>query len=181
MSKPVKEMIMSEYQERFGDLEGALVVDIRGIEANKNNEMRLGLHEKNIQITVVKNTLARKAIAGTKLEAVGPALDGPAAIAFGGESVVDVARELVDWAKKIKKLDLKGAVLDGEYFDGEVGVERLSKFPTRDEAQARVVQLVLSPGGNIVGAAISGGAKLMGIVKEIEERLEKGESIQKVG
>ncbi len=179
MSKPVKEMIQAEYARRFGDLEGALVVDIRGIEANDNNAMRLSLLEKNIRITVVKNTLARKAFAGTPLEAVTPALDGPSALAYGAESVVDVARELVEWAKKVKKLDLKGAVLDGTYFDGDAGVKELSKFPTREEAQAKVVQLVLSPAGNIVSGATGPGGAILGIIKEIEERLEKGETISK--
>ena len=108
-------------------------------------------------------------------------LDGPSALAFGGTSIVDVARTLVEWAKKVEDLDLKGAVLDGEYFDGEAGVKRLSTFPTREEAQAKVVSLVLAPAGNITGAAKAPGAKLLGIVKEIQERLEKGETIAKAG
>lgn len=177
MSKPVKEMIIKEYQSRFGDLEGALVVDIRGIEANDNNNLRGDLAKQNIRITVVKNTLAAKALEGTALEPLAPALDGPAALAYGAETVVDVARALVDWAKKIKHLSLRGAVLDGEYFDGNAGVKRLSAFPTRDEAQAKAVLLVLTPGGNLVKAATSPGSNIMGIVKEIEERLEKGEPI----
>ena len=53
MSKPVKEMIAAEYVRRFGDLEGALVIDIRGIEANENNALRLGLLEKDIRVTVI--------------------------------------------------------------------------------------------------------------------------------
>ncbi|MBT8484017.1 MAG: 50S ribosomal protein L10 [Phycisphaerales bacterium] len=181
MSKPVKQMIMDDYERRFSELEGALVVDIRGIEANDNNELRLSLAEQDITIAVVKNTLARRAFDGTGLEALTPALDGPSALAYGAESVVEVARAVVAWAKKVEALDLKGAVLDGEYFEGEAGVKRLSTFPTKDEAQAKVVQLVLTPAGNIVGAATSGGSKLLGIVKEIEERLERGEAIAKVG
>lgn len=181
MSKPVKEMMMSEYQRRFGDLEGALIVDVRGIKANQTNEMRLALADKDVRVTVIKNALARKAFAGTPLEALDPALTGPSALAYGAESVVDVARALVEWAKKVEHLELKGAVLDGEYFDGDAGVKRLSAFPTREEALAKVVQLVLTPGGNVVGAAISAGSNILGIVKEIEERLEKGETIAKAG
>lgn len=181
MSKPVKEMIMAEYHRRFNELEGALVIDIRGIDANENNSLRLGLAEKSIKVTVIKNALARKAFQDTSLAAISPALEGPSALAYGGTSVVDVARELVDWAKKVKELDLKGAVLDGEYFEGEDGVKRLSTFPTKEEAQAKVVQLMLSPAGNLVSAAKAPGSDLMGIVKEIQERLEKGEAIAKVG
>jgi large subunit ribosomal protein L10 len=73
----------------------------------------LGLLQKNIRVTVMRNTLAKKAFNGTSLEALEPSLVGPTALAYGGESVVDVARALVDWAKKVKNLDLKGAVLDG--------------------------------------------------------------------
>lgn len=180
MSKPVKEMVIEDYKRRFHDLEGALVVDIRGIPANQNNELRTALHEQSIKVTVVKNSLARKAFDGTALEALGPMLDGPSALAYGAESVVDVARVIVDWAKKVEHLSLKAAILDGEVFDGEEGVKRLSSFPTREEAQAKVVQLALTPAQNLVGCAVSPGAKLLGVVKTIEERLEKGEAIEKV-
>ena len=111
-------------------------------------------------------------------DAAKTALDGTE---LDGRTIrVDVARELVDWAKKVNDLDLKGAVLDGEYYDGAAGVKRLSNFPTREEAQAKVVQLVLTPAGNVVGAATAPGSKLLAIVKEIEERLEAGKTIEKI-
>jgi large subunit ribosomal protein L10 len=181
MSKPIKEMMIDDYRERFAEIDGALVVDVRGIEANDNNALRLGLLQKNIRVTVVRNTLAKKAFNGTKLEALEPSLTGPTALAYGGDSVVDVARALVDWAKKVQNLDLKGAVLDGTYFEGEAGVKRLSEFPTKEEAQAKVVQLILSPARNVVGAAKGPGGKILGIIKQIEEKLEKGETIAKAG
>lgn len=181
MSKPVKEMIMRDYESRFNGIDGALVLDIRGIDANHTNEMRIDLLGKGVRVTVVKNALARKAFAGGDLAALEPALEGPSAVAYGDDSVVNVARAVVEWAKKLEKLDLKGAVLDGTYFDGEAGVKRLSDFPTKEEAQATVVQLVLSPGSNIVGAAKGGGGRILGIVKQIQEKLENGETISKVG
>ncbi len=181
MSKPIKNMMVADYRRRFEGVSNALLVDIRGIEANQNNALRQGLHASGIRITVVRNTLARDAFKDTTLETLSQALEGPTAMCYGGESVVEVARELVDWAKKVKELDLKGACLDGEYFDGHEGVKRLSTFPTRDEAQAKVVQLVLSPAGHVLGAATSAGSNILGIVKEIQERLEKGEDITKAG
>ncbi|MCH2162505.1 MAG: 50S ribosomal protein L10 [Phycisphaerales bacterium] len=179
MSKTMKEMMVRTYQNRFGDLSDALLVDIRGIEANDNNALRLNLHAKDIRVTVLRNTLAHDALGGTKLENLIPAIDGPSALCYGGESVVDVARELVDWAKKVEHLELKGAILDGELFEGEEGVRRLSAFPTKEEAQAKVVQLVLSPAGKLLGASLSPGRNIMGIVKEIQTRLEEGKTIEK--
>lgn len=179
MSKPVKELIIDAYKGKFDDVTGALVLDIRGLTSNDNNTLRRGLQAKQIRVTVVKNSLARKSFGGTALEPIAPALEGPSALAYG-ESVVDVAREIIEWTKKIKTIALKGAVLDGMYFAGPEGVKRLSQFPTREEAQAKVVTLILSPARKVVGCAVSPGSKLMGIVKEIQERLEKGEAIAKV-
>jgi large subunit ribosomal protein L10 len=179
MSKPIKELIIADYKKRFDNVDGALVVDIRGMTANDNNNMRASLQEKNIRVTIIKNTLAKKAFEGTGLSPLSSGLEGPSALAYGSGSVVDVARELVAWAKKLKQLTLKGAVLDGQYFDGEQGVKRISAFPTREEAQAKVVQLILSPASNLLRAATSPGSNILGIVKEIQTRLEEGKTIAK--
>ncbi len=180
MSKPVKEMMIRDYKDILGDTEDVLLVSIRGIDANSNNELRKGLAEKNIHITVIRNNLAKKSFEGSKLAELSPLLNGPSAVAFGGETVVDVARELVDRAKEIEGLELKGAVLDGMLFEGKAGVEELSKFPTRDEAIAKVVTVILSPGRNVAGAAMGPAGAIAGILKAIEEKLEKGEAIEKI-
>ena len=180
MSKLIKDMIVSEYRRRFDDINDALIIDIRGIDANDNNDLRVDLFGKDIHITVLKNSLAKTAFSGTSLEVLTATLDGPTALVYGGDSVVDVARNIVDWAKKIKTLDLKAAVLDGELFDGKEGVKRLSEYPTKDEAQGTVIQLVLSPAGNLVKAATSPGSNLASIIKEITTRLEEGKTIEKI-
>ncbi len=178
MSKPVKELMIADYQRRFGDVENALLIDIRGIDANENNVFRIDLGRKDIRVTVIKNTLAKKAFAGTPLEALAGALVGPSAVAYGAESVVNVARELVEWARKIENLELKAAVLDGELFEGKAGVERLSRYPTREEAQGQVVQLLLTPGGEIVSLVAAPGGEVLAIVEAMIEKLEKGEEIK---
>lgn len=180
MSKVVKEMIIDEYRKRFEGVEDAVIVDIRTLDANENSNLRTSLVEKDIRVTVIRNRLAKKAFDGTALASLDALLTGPTALVYGAETVVDVAREIVDWAKKIKKIELKGAVLDGELYAGKDGVEALSKFPTRAEAQAQVVQLVLSPAGNLVSAITSPGAEIVSILKTIEEKLEEGETIAKV-
>lgn len=181
MSKPVKNWMMRDYQELLGDTEDALLISVRGMSANDNNALRQDLAQKDIAVTVIRNTLARKAFADSPLSGLSPLLEGPSALAYGAESVVDVARALVDHAEKKAKLELKGAVLDGQLFEGEEGVKALSKYPTREEAIAKVVTVVLSPGRNIAGAAGAPAANIAGILKAIEDKLEKGETIAKVG
>ena len=90
MSKPVKEMIIEEYRRRFDGVNGGVLVHIRGMDAIANNEFRNELRKKAIKVTLLKNTLAKKAFAGTPLEALEPSLTGPSAFVYGAESPVDV-------------------------------------------------------------------------------------------
>lgn len=182
MSKPVKNLIAESYKKRFEGVSDAVLVDIRGIESNTNNELRAGLAEKQIKITVVKNSLARKAWADTDMAPLGEMLDGSNAVVYPvGEdvSVVSVARELIDWAKKIQNFEFKGALLDGIQFQANE-IKKLSEYPTKDEAQAQVVQILLTPGQKLVGSILGPGRKVASLIKAIEEKLEKGDTISKV-
>lgn len=185
MSKTVKEMIVREYRKRFDGVEGAVAVELAGLDAIATNRMRSHLRSKSVRVTVVKNSLARRAFAGGGLEALGKVFVGPTAVVYGvGPSVVDVAREIVKWAdehdKKREKYRFKGAVLDGVLYEGPAGVEKLSKMPTREEAVATVIAIALSPAKKVIGAAVSPGRRVLGIVKEIQTRLEKGQTITAV-
>ncbi|MBL0926640.1 MAG: 50S ribosomal protein L10 [Phycisphaerales bacterium] len=181
MSKPVKNLLIRDYAAKLSGVENAVVVSLRGIPSNDNNNLRLGLRKNNIRVTVVRNNLVKHAFKQTKLEAIVPLLNGPSALVYGAESVVDVAREVVKFAAKLDKLELRGAILDGVLFEGKAGVEELSKFPTRAEALAQTVTLILSPAQKLVGQLNGPGRKLAGIVQAIEKKLEKGETIAKVG
>ena len=179
MSKAVKEFMMQDYRDRLGDLEDAIVVSLRGIDANSNNAIRNGLRKKDIHVSVVRNKLFAQTFADTKLGELSPVLTGANALAYGAESVVEVAREFVDLMKEFPDIELKGAVLDGELYAGSDGVERLSKFPTRDEAIAEDVTLVLGPGRKLMGALKGPGGNLAGVIKAIQDKLEAGETISK--
>lgn len=180
MSKTVKNMIIEEYRGRVGDTQDALVIGLRGISSNDTNAIRAGLAQKSIRVTVVRNKLFGQAFGETGLSALSELLSGANALAYGGESVVEVAREIVDLVKKFPDIELKGAVLDGQLFEGQDGVERLSKFPTRDEAIAEDVTLILGPGRKLMASIKGPGSQIAGLIKAIEEKLEKGESVAKV-
>ncbi|MEM9420588.1 MAG: 50S ribosomal protein L10 [Planctomycetota bacterium] len=181
MSKPIKNLITKAYAQRFEGVTGAVLLDIRGVEANDNNALRNELASKQIKITVVKNSLARKAFEGTDLEGLNGMIQGPSAMAFPVSddiSVVNVARELIDWAKKLEHLEFRGAILDGIQF-GPDEIKKLSEYPTKEEAQAKVVTMLLSPGKNLAGAIKSPASNIAGILKTIQEKLEAGETVGK--
>lgn len=176
MSKPVKDMMTQMYRRLFAESEGVLLVDIRGITANENHAIRSGLAQKGIRITVVRNNLAKAAFAKTGLEPLGSLMCGPSAVVHGGDSVVSVAREVIDWAKKYEQFEIKGAVMDGVLF-GPDQITLLSKLPTRDEALAQVVQLVISPAAQLVSTVAGPGSTIVSIISEIERKLEAGETV----
>ncbi len=179
MSKPVKNMIVDMYKQRFGEINEAMLIDIRGIAANPNNELRTGLADKGIRITVLKNTLAHRAFTDTGLEPLTDLVEGPSALVYSTNedvSVVQIAREMLDWVKKVKELELKGAVLDGAVF-GPDQIKQLSDFPTKEEALAEVVQLILSPASQMVSTVTGGGSQAVALVDAIREKLEAGETI----
>jgi large subunit ribosomal protein L10 len=184
MSKAVKKLLMRDYSSRIAgaseEWPDAMLISIRGLKAVDTTKFRGTLAKKNIRVTVIRNSLARKAFEGTRLAALSELLTGASAIAYGGNSVVEVAREIVALASAMPALELKGAVLDGTLFRGKEGVNELSKFPTREEAIGRVVTLIVSPARKLMGQVKGPGSNVAGIIKSIEEKLEKGEAIAKV-
>lgn len=180
MSKTVKGLILRDYKSRITngteEWPDAMVISIRGVKAVDTTKLRHGLAKKGIKITVIQNALARKAFEGTRLEGLSELLTGSSALAYGGQSVVEVAREIVAAITKMPSVELKGAVLDGIIFKGKLGVEELSKYPTKDEAIGRIITLAVSPGRKLVAQIQGPGSKVAGIIKSIETKLEKAEA-----
>lgn len=179
MSKAVKTLMIRDYKTKFDGVNDAVLVSLRGVGGIDTNKLRTSLAKKNIKVTMVRNNLAKHAFKETGLKSLEKMLEGSSSIAYGAESVVDVARELVTFAKKLDKMELRAAVLDGVVFEGKKGVEQLSKFPTRKEALAQTVTLVLSPAKKLMGQVKGPGGKVLAIVKSVQEKLEKGETISK--
>ena len=122
---------------------------------------------------VVRNAIFRRALRNQELEpAVSLFEEGPCTIAYGGDSVVDVAKEMVDWAKKLGPIEIKGAFLDGQTLDAK-GAVALSKMATRAELQGQLVGCVLSPGSRVAGAIAGPGAAIAGCIKTLIENAEK--------
>ena len=169
MSKPVKKLIRDELTRRFAGVTQLAVVGLTGVDANTNNAIRARLHEKDIRMTVVKNSLARQAFRELGVPQAGELLDGPSAVAYGADSVVTVVRELLEIRREAPNLTVKAAFLEGEVF-GADRIEALSKYPTQDEAVAQAVQCVLSPGANLSGCLLGPAGQIASILQAIEDK-----------
>jgi large subunit ribosomal protein L10 len=171
MSKKVKGFIQQEYTKHYQDVSECVVVSLRGLSGVDNNELRGDLLAKDIRLNVVKNSLARRAFAKLGRESIGQILTGPCAIAYGGDSIVDVAKVMVEWSEKLEALKIKGGYLEDKILDSQAA-EALSKMPNRQELQATVVAQALVPGGNISGALKGPAGRIAGCIKALIEKLE---------
>ena len=169
MSKYVKNLIMKDITRQFAEVDGVAVINPRGIDATKNNGIRRRLRAKGVRMTVVKNSLARRALAESKIKGFDKLLDGPSAMIYGKASISAIARLLMDEKKTDDKLELRGIFFDGEVYVGEAGVKKVSTFPTREEGIGNIVALALSPGKNLGGILNSQAGKIGSLIKAVEE------------
>ncbi|MBN2130704.1 MAG: 50S ribosomal protein L10, partial [Sedimentisphaerales bacterium] len=132
MSKFVKQVLQAQLEQKIADehIQEFLVVDTKGIGGVDNNLMRGALKEKGVHVLVVRNSLFRKALREKDMEPATGLFEGPCAVAYGGDSIVDVAKEMIAWAGKLSAVEVKGAFVEGTVYDRS-GVEALSKMPTR--------------------------------------------------
>jgi large subunit ribosomal protein L10 len=174
MSKYVKQLVQTQLEKKISDEEISdfLVVSTKGLGGVDNNVMRGELKKKGIRMAVVKNSLFTRALRGRKMEGAAPLFRGPSAVVYGGDSIVDVAKEMIGWVKKLKVLELRGAFVDGALFDSQ-SAEQLSRLPTRVELQGRVVSCVRAPGARVAGALIGPAGVIAGCLKSMIEKAEK--------
>jgi len=146
MSKvqPAKVATIDEVKTRISNSTTAVVTEYRGLTVAQISTLRRQLRTLGADYKVFKNTLVRRAIAGTDVESLAEFLVGPTAIAFVDGDVSAVAKALRDFARETPKLIVKGGVVGGKPLSkSDLGA--LADLPSRDVLLAQIAGLLASP------------------------------------
>ena len=139
-----KQIIIDEIKEKLEKAQSAVVIDYIGITVEQADAMRKKLREANVDYTVYKNTLVKRAIVGTKYEGLAEVLEGPSALAISFDDAVAPARVINGVIKEYKKMAFKAGVIEGDFYDAK-GVEAIATLPSRDELIAKFMGSIQSP------------------------------------
>ena len=146
MSKvqPAKVATIDEVKTRISASSTAVVTEYRGLTVAQISTLRRQLRTLGADYKVFKNTLVRRAIAGSDVESLTEFLVGPTAIAFVDGDVSEVAKAMRDFARETPKLIVKGGVVDGKLLSMK-DLNALADLPSRDVLLAQIAGLLASP------------------------------------
>ena len=182
MLKQRKEEIVSALTEELGGVTAMIVADPTGLSVAEMKDLRNRLRPSGAEFRVAKNTLARIAARAAGREALVELLVGPTAITLVPGDPAAAAKTLSDFGRTSRKLELRGAYLDGEAF-GADSVKQLATLPSREQllAQPRdrhglADQRVRQRAG--AAAAQPRGRTRPGPAAEGSRRLERGTALR---
>ncbi len=144
-----KKVVVEEVAEFAAKAYSAVAAEYRGLTVTEMTELRKTARETGVYLRVVKNTLARRAVAGTEFECMQEGLVGPLLIAFSMEDPGCAARLISDFAKTHNKLITKVVAIGGQAY-GASELDRLAKLPTRDQGIAMLMSVMKAPVGKLV-------------------------------
>ena len=139
-----KKEIVEEVAQAAKSAVSAVLADYRGMSVAEMNAMRVKGRDTGVYLRVVRNTLAKKALAESEFSCLEDSLVGPTLVAFSQEDPGAAARLLKDYSKEIEMLEVKAIAIGGEFL-GPEQLDRVANLPTLDEARAMLLSVMLAP------------------------------------
>ena len=144
----LKQPIVDEIKSSIEGAQSVVAVKYLGINVDQDTKLRKELRENGVVYKVYKNTYLNFAFEGTQYAELAKHLEGPTAVAFGIEDAVAPARILAEFAKKAPKLEFKGGVVEGVYYD-VAGLEKVATIPSREVLISKLLGSMQSPISNM--------------------------------
>jgi large subunit ribosomal protein L10 len=139
-----KQAIVAEVNETASKALSAVMADYRGVTVEKMTLLRKQAREAGVHVRVIRNTLAKRAIQGTDFECMQDVLLGPNVLAFSIDDPGAAARVFKEFAKNNDAFEIKALSVGGKMLAADQ-IDALAKLPTREEALALLMSVMLAP------------------------------------
>ena len=172
MKKEEKQVMIDDLSKRLDENNIIYIADISSLDAVATSSLRRQCFAKNIKLSVVKNTLLKKAmenVQGKDFTELYDILPGPTAIMLSDTGNLP-AKLIKDFRKKNDKPVLKGAFVEESIYIGDDQLNLLADIKSKDELIGEVIGLLQSPAKNLISALTSSKGKIAGLVKTLSEK-----------
>jgi large subunit ribosomal protein L10 len=143
LNRNEKAVVVSDVAAQAAKSQTLALAEYRGLTVEALNKLRVDARAKGVYLHVLKNTLARRAVAGTPFEAAAESMVGPLIYGFS-EDAVAAAKVIADFAKTNDKLVIKGGAYGGKALDVN-GVKALASVPSKEVLLSQIAGLLKSP------------------------------------
>jgi large subunit ribosomal protein L10 len=143
LNRNEKAVVVSDVAAQAAKSQTLALAEYRGLTVEALNKLRVTARAQGVYLHVLKNTLARRAVAGTPFEAASESMVGPLIYGFS-EDAVAAAKVIADFAKTNDKLVIKGGAYGGKALDVN-GVKALASVPSKEVLLSQIAGLLKSP------------------------------------
>jgi large subunit ribosomal protein L10 len=143
LNRSEKQAVIDEVTGLAAIAQTLVMAEYRGITVADMTRLRSQARDKGVTLSVLKNTLARRAVAGSAFEVVTDQMTGPLIYGFSVDAVA-AAKVVADFAKTNDKLVIRGGAFGGKTLDVN-GVKQLANIPSKEVLLAQVCGLLMSP------------------------------------
>jgi len=154
-----KKALVAEVNAVAAKAQSVVAAEYRGLTVTQMTDLRAKARAQGVYMRVIKNTLARKALAGTVFETIGPKLKGPLVLAFSKDDPGAAARVVKDFAKANDKLVATLVSIGGQVMPG-TDLDRVASLPTREQALSMLLGALKAPMQKLVSLLNEPPAKL---------------------
>ena len=167
-----KKAVVEEVAAVASSAHSAVAAEYRGLTVAEMTALREKAKQSGVYLRVVRNTLARRAVEGTEFECVQDRLRGPLVLAFSRDEPGAAARVVREYAKSNKKLIVSFVAFDGRAMDASA-IDQLASLPTREEALASLMSVILAPATKLVRTVAEPHAGLARVVEAMRAAREE--------